>query len=421
MDGNIRRAYEVRLPLLERVADTLRKETAEYLAESSHAVQVTFRVMDAPTFEVRACRAGTDEAAIDPLTDITDQVSVEVVIPREANPALIEKRMTEAFTTVDGTWLPTERTGTLGYPVRQLICVIPPQVKPAGWSGRHDVPKTFTLRIFIKPLESTASPKADGRTSMDDSVQLSPCEAFHVVVLIHGIRTQAEWMAMVQHEIAVDDRIAVLPIKYGFFDSCRFWFPIWTRRQPITRVHTQIRAALQRYRKEHLEVKLSVIGHSFGTYIIGHLLREHFDLEIYRLILCGSVLPCDYPWEQIQGRFTPNYSVNECGHADIWPVLAQSTSWGYGASGTHGFGNVLIKDRHHAGGHGQYFDRDFVRTHWVPFIHNGIYTASSFELQAPPTPWWLSVLGILPLRWAIALSMLIFSMILFYLTANRWH
>ena len=86
------------------------------------------------------------------------------------------------------------------------------------------------------------------------------------------------------------------------------------------------------------------------------------------------MLPQDFLWHEYQGRFDDDKVVNECGKSDIWPVLAQSLSWGYGASGTHGFGAVLVKDRFHAGGRGQYFDSGFVGQYWAPFIRSGEYT-----------------------------------------------
>ena len=113
------------------------------------------------------------------------------------------------------------------------------------------------------------------------------------------------------------------------------------------------------------------------------------------------MLPQGFLWHQYQGRFADDKVVNECGKADIWPVLAQSASWGYGASGTHGFGAVLVKDRFHAGGRGQYFDSGFVEKYWEPFIRRGEYTRTDFEVKMPLTPWWISVLGILPLQWMI--------------------
>jgi len=260
--------------------------------------------------------------------------------------------------------------------------------------GNGGLSKLGVLSASLLPLISqvnTADPKHQESTEKE----------YQVVLLIHGIRTQADWGPMVRSKLEVPGQIEVIPIRYGYFDAFRFWFPFWTRRKPIERVYEQIRVALQKYRRSHPDAKLSIIAHSFGTYIIGEILKRGFDLQIDRLLLCGSVLPQGFLWHQYQGRFADDKVVNECGKADIWPVLAQSASWGYGASGTHGFGAVLVKDRFHAGGHGQYFDSGFVEKYWEPFIRRGEYRGTAFETKMPPTPWWLSVLGILPLQWMI--------------------
>lgn len=237
---------------------------------------------------------------------------------------------------------------------------------------------------------------------------------YQIVLLIHGIRTNAEWQSMVEKQLSVSDKVIVRPIGYGYFDVLRFWFPFWTRNRPIERVHEEIRVAQQKYQKVHPNAKLSIIAHSFGTYIVGEILKKDFTLKLHRLILCGSVLPQDFPWNHLQGRFNDENTINECGKADIWPAMAQCLSWGYGASGTHGFKRVLIKDRFHAGGHGQYFEPEFVDKYWEPFIKRGEYQGTEFEKTRPPTPWWLSVLGILPLRHVLTVVLVAISVLGIY-------
>jgi len=100
-------------------------------------------------------------------------------------------------------------------------------------------------------------------------------------------------------------------------------------------------------------------------------------------------------------QITEDQVVNECGKSDVWPVIAQSVTWGYGASGTHGFGSVVARDRFHPGGHSQYFEEDFVKEYWVPFIRDGMIKPSGWETTRPGTPWWLSTLGWLPLKYLI--------------------
>jgi len=228
-----------------------------------------------------------------------------------------------------------------------------------------------------------------------------------IVLLIHGIRTQADWQEMVAKILEEDTKIVVKPIRYGYFDALQFWLP-FTRSEPINYVENQIEII----KSLHPNAKLSIIVHSFGSYIIGKILERHYDLNIEKLILCGSVLETTYRWEDALNRrnIKEDSVINECGKKDIWPVLAKATSWGYGVSGTHGFGNVIVKDRFHDATHGQYFQKEFVSKYWKPFIHDGEYKRTPFETDRPTTPWWLSLLGILPIK-LLMLVVLYFAII----------
>ena len=112
-------------------------------------------------------------------------------------------------------------------------------------------------------------------------------DGYQIVLLIHGIRTQADWGPMVRSKLEIPGQIEVVPIKFGYFDTFRFWFPIWTRIKPMERVYKQIRVALQKYRRDHPAAKLSIIAHSFGAYVGGEIVKRGFDIKI-RLGLLGS-------------------------------------------------------------------------------------------------------------------------------------
>ena len=148
------------------------------------------------------------------------------------------------------------------------------------------------------------------------------------------------------------------------------------------------------------DAKLSVIAHSFGTYAIGRILKENPDIRLHRLVLCGAVLPTDFRWDQIPNSVRTDI-INDCGIRDIWPVLAQSTTFGYGPSGRFGFGTPGVRDRFHNFGHGGFFEEKFVREFWLPWFRIGHLVNS----EAPPpsgTPWHL--LTIIQIKWlAIAI------------------
>jgi len=138
-----------------------------------------------------------------------------------------------------------------------------------------------------------------------------------------------------------------------------------------------------------------VIAHSFGTYAIGRILKENPDIRLHRLVLCGAVLPTDFRWDQIRSRVDTDI-INDCGIRDIWPVLAQSTTFGYGPSGRFGFGTPGVRDRFHNFGHGGFFEEKFVRAFWLPWFRMGQLVNS----EAPPpsgTRWHL--LTIIQIKW----------------------
>jgi pimeloyl-ACP methyl ester carboxylesterase len=238
-----------------------------------------------------------------------------------------------------------------------------------------------------QPLATEPEEKIDA----DTSAKNGETTIKEVVLLIHGIRDFAEWEEMVSSILNEIPNIEIWPLKYGRFDALQFWFPIWTRRTPIKKLFWRIREAI----RQLPTAKLSVIAHSFGTYAIGNILKENPDIRLHRLILCGAILPSEFRWDQIRER-VETVIINDCGIKDIWPALAQSTTFGYGPSGRFGFGTPGVRDRYHDFGHGGFFQEKFVRDFWLPWFRSGEFVKS----KAPPpsgTRWHL--LTIIQIKW----------------------
>ncbi len=228
----------------------------------------------------------------------------------------------------------------------------------------------------------------------------------HAVVLIHGIRTQAEWQqrAKVILEQA-NNEIVVYPTRYEFFDIIRFLLPLgWIRRRPVDRIASLIRDV---QKKQHIK-NVSVIAHSFGSFIISKILEDHTDIEFHRVILCGAVMEDGFKWERysdrIGGKEEIEYAVvNDCGMRDIWPVFAKSVTWGYGSSGRFGFGHPRVADRYHNGRHSDFFNENFVKKFWAPFLTSSEIVRG--EIERPTESWLISLLTVFKIR----------NLILFYL------
>ena len=237
-----------------------------------------------------------------------------------------------------------------------------------------------------KVLDAGVVPGSSSQTTAFEAGSVA-----HVVLLLHGIRTRAAWQEMVVEVLHRDGELEVHPIRYGYLDVFRFLLPGPTRSKPIERIARELRnAGAGRARR------VSVIAHSFGSYAVAQALAENTDIELYRLVLCGSIVSTSFRWDKVKPRVKE--VVNDCGTRDVWPVLASVVTWGYGASGTFGFGTVGVRDRFHPHSHSEYFTRPFVEKYWVPFIRYGRISDST----RPPSPWWISALSLLKLRWLVA-------------------
>ena len=216
-------------------------------------------------------------------------------------------------------------------------------------------------------------------------------ERLIVVALVHGIRTAADWQEKARAVLETKGKVVVVPIGYGYQDLVSFLGP-W-RKGAIERVTRELRD-LQRL---HLNSDLVVLAHSFGTYIVSKILQEAPDIRISRLLLCGSVIPSEYRWDQLPHTFTNQTCVNEVGTRDYWPVIARIASLGYGGSGSFGFKTARVWDRYFDYGHSDFFTELHLDTFWRPFILTGQVIASPWDAKRPRPSLMLSLLGGIPM------------------------
>lgn len=223
----------------------------------------------------------------------------------------------------------------------------------------------------------------------------------HVVVLVHGIRDRAPWVQIVDKALG-GNGIKVVGVRYGRFSALKFLAPIDFSERPLSLIDRTFRQV----RKQHPDAKISVIAHSFGTHLVARLLQRDDTLKFWRVIVCGSVLEQDFNWGRVEHQIvgmeaTPGqlYKVlNDCGNADIWPVLGASAGWRFGSAGTDAFGSTYVCDRFHNGGHGLFLQADFIKTYWEPFIRNGIIVPGE-ATQGEKVPWYIRAVAAIPLRY----------------------
>jgi pimeloyl-ACP methyl ester carboxylesterase len=234
-----------------------------------------------------------------------------------------------------------------------------------------------------------------------------------VVVLLHGIRTEGYWEASLAKMFRASiPGCFVYPVKYSYYDAFRLLAPAIFAKSRMERVLDQIELV----RAQHPDSRIVVIAHSFGTYLITKLLTEKPLLKLQGLILCGSIVPRDFKWARVlttrisSGQI--EFVINDCGARDIWPLLAQSITWGYGASGTFGFDGGTV-DRLHYMAHSDFLTEEFARKFWIPVLTapdsrtlQQTAPVSDWDTKSPPPPKTFPYLDWIQVKWLVVVALL---------------
>jgi pimeloyl-ACP methyl ester carboxylesterase len=222
----------------------------------------------------------------------------------------------------------------------------------------------------------------------------------HLVILVHGINTRALWMGKVRSTLELAG-FAVGVTSFGKYSLFRFLMPFQAfRRRPVERVLGDIKTALALYERKARKrpEKVSVISHSFGTYVVAKILADHDELNWYRIIFVGSVVREDFDFGKVIDRFDDPL-LSEVGTRDFWPALAESAGWGYGSIGSTQLNRPGTVTRWHKNySHGDFLTPEFCNEFWVPFLRGEAPKAAA---DPTPMPLWVRILSALPLRWAI--------------------
>ncbi len=145
----------------------------------------------------------------------------------------------------------------------------------------------------------------------------------------------------------------------------------------------------------------SVVAHSFGTYILGHALLRFPFLRFNKVILCGSILPRDFPWEALIESGQVQAVRNEYGARDTWSSIAPWFIRGSGASGIYGFdlpsSERFIQEGYRRYTHSDYFSDGHMLEFWMPFLERPLERnpPQGVAITQPKTtrPWALYGLG----------------------------
>lgn len=213
-----------------------------------------------------------------------------------------------------------------------------------------------------------------------------------VVVTIHGIRTYGKWQKAITPFLA-SHGLVPYHIDFGYFRILKFLFP-FTRNRQVKVIQTELRTLLDKVRPR----RVSIVAHSFGTFLaLEALRRDNGAVQYDRVVLTGSILPCDFDWKSmmskkwvmavLNARATEDRVVEMARIASSWP-LKWITRLAAGNSGRIEFSQKLptVLDDYLIGGHSEThnplrFER-WARFIAYPLLPEDILEKITTEMQA---------------------------------------
>ena len=204
-----------------------------------------------------------------------------------------------------------------------------------------------------------------------------------VIVLVHGILTFAEWQPKLKAEFK-EAGLETALTNFGLFDLIKFLMPGMLFRKKMI---DKVKAQLDSVREHNPNARISILAHSFGSYIVAEMIAKVPNIKVHRLVFCGSIVPFDHPFIHQIGHRITDCVVNDVGTRDIWPALAKSITTGYGDTGTYGFRcHPKVTDRWFRGlGHSSFFEvPEFCKENWIPFFIGGEEWLGSVDAKKSP-------------------------------------
>ena len=189
---------------------------------------------------------------------------------------------------------------------------------------------------------------------------------------LHGIRTNADWHRTLADVAQSENWIC--PIQRWWYGR----FTIFQFLSPFAR-SAKVRWFRQRYTEtmEAFDGRVSgnlppsVVAHSFGTLILGNALVKFKDIRVDRVILCGSILPKDFPWDELIENGQVQRVLHLIGKNDRWSTICKFVIPGTGSSGREGFtcSNPHVRQEVNNLSHNEFFDSRQIRKQWFSFLN----------------------------------------------------
>lgn len=200
-----------------------------------------------------------------------------------------------------------------------------------------------------------------------------------ILVSVHGLYSIGEWNADIAPIVSSQGWIFA-PYTYTGNDM-RLLFSPGKRNITVEHFREWVYDICQRY--SSLTPNLSIIAHSYGTYIVGKYLMGFPELpvDLNAIILTGSVLNRKYDWDShfaaarigsVLNIYSPNDGVIKWMPDGKWKRRLRVDPL-FGSAGFRGFVSNhprLMQKKLSILEHNNGINRDVIETIWMPFLNN---------------------------------------------------
>lgn len=177
---------------------------------------------------------------------------------------------------------------------------------------------------------------------------LAPSRVVDWMVAIHGMNTTGSWQEAFSWHLGTTwgRSVPVAVYKYGIVTAGGIMR--WRRRMLLKELRDNLVALRGQALAHGFSGKPDFIAHSFGTWLLGHLLLNELErepeerLKFGRIILTGCVLRPDFDWKRIKEAELVEDVLNHYGSKDWVVLLAHAAMWDSGPSGRRGFDGYQV-------------------------------------------------------------------------------
>jgi serine/threonine-protein kinase len=189
---------------------------------------------------------------------------------------------------------------------------------------------------------------------------------------IHGIRTRGEWQKRLNDILS--GKYKTHTFDYGFFAATKLLIKPF-RENAIDWFYDEYSSAINENDSNvvitDFKKRPTIIAHSFGSYIVIMSMLKYEEIKFDKIILCGSILPCDFDWSEIFRRDQVSLVRNEFGKKDFWANVVGFFVSDAGRSGRNGFdyySNIIEQQQFSYFKHSDYFSKEHIKSYWLKTI-----------------------------------------------------